>query len=147
MIIYMVQKAEFDKFKVKITDTIGYKIDKITGEQYPYANAEFHSVDYCIITKHQCRQNDPLIDITKDVMAINNGNISGTVFYKHWMKLFFIKRSTCYLTKGDVVIYSAEYLKQDTFKENTFYLNIGSIGDNEKIKGWYWVVNGKKILL
>jgi len=138
----------FEKVNVTITDIIGYKTDKETGEQVPIVHAIFKGKNNPKLTKHECSQEDPLEDILKDVNSIENGIISGTKFYKHWMKIFFEEGKVYDFVKKDgfkIERFKGKFLRQDKYKQKTFYFEIN--GKSKPVKGYYYEVDGYKYLL
>lgn len=137
----------FAVVKVRITGKVGVKLNQETGEQYPYVHAIFKN-EIGLETKHQCSQEDPMADVKKDVELIKSGRISGTKFYKHWIKLFFKDRGKVKLVEDAdplFIVHDGEYFKQNSLAEKTFYFMID--GKKEKLKGYYFEENDMKYLL
>ncbi|MDM5310341.1 hypothetical protein [Peribacillus frigoritolerans] len=105
----------------------GRRFNRKLGEVMSYRTVTFYSPCNPGGTRHDCYQEEILDDIKRDVKRVSKGVINGSQFYKHWMKLFFVKGNQYPLIQKDGVKVKrvmGEFLGHHTFRENTFYFLI-----------------------
>lgn len=132
----------FAKVKVNITGYQGYRVDRDTGEDKLFVYPKFENIDTGKKTKHSCYQLDLLSDVGNDVEKIKSGNIRGTNFYKHWMKLFLGSDEKYEFMDSDGNVNEGWFVKQHANRENTFYFKVA--GEQVEISGYSVTINGNE---